>query len=98
MWKCSRLVRLIALVALACTLAVPAIAPAARSDRDRALAQERHYASYGEPPGAARRATTVTIEDAGAWRPAAIVAGALVLVLGAAELVTLGRLRGSPTA
>jgi hypothetical protein len=38
----------------------------------------------------------VTVEktDAGAWKAIAVGAGALVLVLGAAELVTLGRLRG----
>jgi hypothetical protein len=55
----------------------------------------RLFASRIEAPGRAPRITTVTVEHAGAWKPIGIVAGALVLVLGAAELVTLGRMRAA---
>ncbi len=40
-----------------------------------------------------RASSTVEKTDAGAWKALAVGAGALVLVLCAAELVTLGRLR-----
>ena len=88
-------------IALAVLLALALVAPAAATATSRsdaaALAQEHYYSSYGTPEAtpAAPRVTTVTVEQAGAWKPIAIVAGALVLVLGAAELITLGRMRAA---
>ena len=58
-----------------------------------ALSQERYYSSYGEPAASQPRVVTVEKTDAGAWKALAVGAGALVLVLCGAELVTLGRLR-----
>jgi hypothetical protein len=85
------IVRMTVMLALVGALIAPAAASA--NGTDRALAQERYYSSYGEP--AATQTRTVTVEkDNSAWKALAIGAGALVLVLGAAEIVTLGRLRG----
>jgi hypothetical protein len=78
---------------LAAALAAPALAAAATSARDRALAQERYYAhaSSGEPVAAP--AHVVRVREDGGWKLLAIGAGALVLALAAAELLTLARLR-----
>jgi hypothetical protein len=79
-------------LALAATLLAPAAAPADRESAN-ARAQERQYMSYGTPPALEPRTVAAEQDGPGAWRLIAIGAGALVLVLGAAELVTLGRLR-----
>ena len=84
--------RIILLIALALALSMPAGA-SAQSDVSPALAQERYYSSYGEPPSTPAEARSAATPDAGSWRALAIGGGALVLLLGAAELVTLGRLR-----
>ena len=64
-----------------------------------ALAQtEDYYSSYGEPEPLAAPAPEASGEDAGPWRTVAIAAGGLVLVLGTAELLTLGRLRRATAA
>ena len=89
--------------AVALTLVAAFIVPsvAAGSD-DRALAQESYYSSYGKPASlpapAPARAPAVASGDSGTWKVVALGAGALVLVLGAAELVTLGRLRRTTVA
>jgi hypothetical protein len=84
----------VAVVVLAVATAVVVPAAAGASKVDSALAQETYYSSYGEPTTAAQpRAVPVAKDDPGAWKVAAVGAGALVLVLGAAELVTLSRLR-----
>ena len=92
--------RILAL-ALVAAIAIPSVAVAAAATDDPALAQERYYSSYGgsgpiepfEPAPAQPRAVAAESGDSGGWKLVAIGAGALVLVLGAAELVTLGRLR-----
>jgi hypothetical protein len=84
--------RITLLIALALALAVPAAASAQSSD-SAARAQERYYSSYGEPASTPADAQSAATPDAGSWKALAIGGGALVLVLGAAELVTLGRLR-----
>jgi hypothetical protein len=84
---------------LVAALAVPSVA-AARSD-DRALAQERYYSSYGEPaalPAPTPAPVPAVASDSGAWKVVALGAGALVLVLCGAELVTLSRLRRATVA
>jgi hypothetical protein len=80
-------------VRLALVLALLAPAAASADAVSGALAQERYYSSYGE--AAAVQPRTVTVEKAGggAWKGVAVGAGALVLVLSAAQFVTLGRLR-----
>ena len=78
-------------LALVAAIAVPSIAAAAADDA--ALAQESYYSSYGEPAPSQPRAVAAESGVSGDWKLLAIGAGALVLVLGAAELVTLGRLR-----
>ena len=94
--------RILAL-ALVAAIAVPSVAAAAADDP--ALAQERYYSSYGksgpieslQPAPAEPIVVTTESGDSGTWKLLAIGAGALVLVLGAAELVTLGRLRAVRT-
>jgi hypothetical protein len=83
--------RITLLIALALTLAVPAAASAQSGD-SAALAQERYYSSYGEP-ASTPAAPSAASPDADIWKALAIAGGALVFVLGAAELVTLARLR-----
>ena len=89
--------RILAL-ALVAAIAAPSVAAAATDDP--ALAQERYYSSYGKSgpieslqPAPAEPIVVTESGDPGPWKLVAIGAGALVLVLGAAELVTLGRLR-----
>jgi hypothetical protein len=81
----------VAVLALAAALVAPVAAAASRTDR--ALAQERYYSSYHASAAAQPRAVAGESDGAGAWKAVAIGAGALVLVLGTAELVTLMRLR-----
>ena len=73
-------------------LAAPAAA-IARSDAAQTQAEEAYYSSYGEPDPLPAAAPAPAGDHAGTWRLVALGAGGLVLVLGAAELVTLGRLR-----
>ncbi len=63
------------------------------ADADAAAAQERYYSSYGEPASAPAAPPSTAAADSNVWKPLAITGGALVLLLGAAELVTLARLR-----
>ena len=81
--------------AVALALAAAFLAPAAASaDKvGAALAQERYYGSYDAPAAAQPRTVTVEKSGGAAWKVLAVGAGALALGIGAAELVTLGRLR-----
>ena len=84
--------RTVLLVAMAAALAIPSQAVA--GSRSAALAQERYYSSYGSPAASASAAPAPDADDdAGTWKALAIGGGALVLLLGTAELVTLSRLR-----
>ena len=83
--------KLAAALVLSAAMLAPAVASA--DTAGAALSQERYYSSYGEPAASQPRVVTVEKNDAGAWKALAVGAGALVLVLCAAELVTLGRLR-----
>jgi hypothetical protein len=65
----------------------------ARQDLAAAAAQERYYSSYGEPEPAANPAPSTPAGDDAPWKVLAIVSGALVFALLAAEIVTLTRLR-----
>ena len=78
--------RRLILIALALALALPAAASASPSG-PALRAQERYYSSYDAP------APLPAAEPDGPWRTIAAGAGALVLLLGAAEAVTLARLR-----
>jgi hypothetical protein len=81
--------RMIAVLVAVLALALPAAA----------LAQtEAYYSSYGEPEALTASAPEASADDAGPWRTLAIAAGGLVLVLGAAELITLGRLHRATAA
>ena len=77
------MLRLILVVAALMLPAAASASPSASALR----AQERYYSSYDTP------AAPAAVEDDGPWRTLAIGAGALVLLLGAAEAVTLARLR-----
>jgi hypothetical protein len=99
--------RTIIVLAAVLALAVP-VAAAAQSPLEQeryyssygepaqsdSLAQERYYSSYGEPePAAAPAADAAPADDDAPWKALALVSGALVLALAAAEAVTLARLR-----
>ena len=86
------MIRRIAVLAAALALVVPAAA-SATPDVSSSLAQERYYSSYGEPEPAATPAPAVPADDDAPWKVLAIVSGALVLALLAAEVATLARLR-----
>jgi hypothetical protein len=86
------MIRAITVLIAVLALAVP-VAASAQSDVSSALSQERYYSSYGEPESTPAAAPAADSPDTSVWKAFAIGAGGLVVLLGAAELVTLARLR-----